>query len=381
MTAKKVLIAYATAGIGHKKAALAVEEALKDYTGQIEVKTIDVLDYSNALFKKAYPNVYLFLIGRLVYFWGFLYYLFDIKAVHNFTVWARKLYHIGNCGALAGFLNEYKPDVIVSTHFVMPDVAAYARKKYKLQFRVINIVTDYRAHAFWISDGVDNYVVAHEDTKKDLTLKWGIDENLVKVMGIPIEPKFSKEHDRHFYRTKLNIPQGNFTVLLLSGGFGVGPMYEIVARLVPVKDKLSVIVVCGHNKQVFEQIESFKSRSDMNIINFGFVNTIDELMAASDLYVGKAGGISTAEGLAMWLPLVFIRPIPGQESRNADFVVKNKAGRKVKDIDEIIDIIKDLKETKEHINALKQGVKEIQKKNASRDIAAFVMQSFRKAKE
>ena len=49
---KKILIAYANAGAGHRKAAHAIENALKEINKpNVEVKVIDTLDYSTSFLK------------------------------------------------------------------------------------------------------------------------------------------------------------------------------------------------------------------------------------------------------------------------------------------------------------------------------------------
>lgn len=371
--AKKILIAYATAGIGHKKAALAVRDALIAKNSGADVKVIDVLDYTNPFFKVSYPNVYLLLINKLILLWGFLYYTLDGKVSHYLLCWFREFYHVVNSFGLIKLIRDYKPDVVVSTHFLMPDVCYFVKKRYKLSMHVINVVTDYRAHSFWISRGVDSYVCAEDETFNDLTSKWQIPKDRVRTLGIPVEPKFSAPHDRSFFRKKLNIPEKNFTALILSGGYGVGPMSEIVSQLASVKEDLSVIVVSGHNEVLFNKVEEVKKKTDMQIINFGFVNTVDELMSASDIYIGKAGGISTAEAICMGLPLIYVRPIPGQESRNADLVIKRKGARRIKDILDIVPIVSELKQNKEKLNAMRQGIKTLQKNSASSEIADYIL--------
>lgn len=371
---KKILIAYATAGIGHKKAALAISEAVKNFNPQdVEVKTIDVLDYTNDFFKWAYPNIYLMLITHLMTLWGALYYSLDTRISYFLTKHFRKLYHVVNSAKLVRFLLEYKPDVVVSTHFLLPDVCDYVEKKYKLKMNVVNVVTDYRAHAFWISDGVDSYVVAHALTQDDLVKKWRVNKDKVKVLGIPIGPKFSVEHDPKFFRAKYGIPENNFVILLLSGGYGVGPMYETIEELNSIASNLSVICICGHNKQLYERINTLIKTTKVHVVNFGYVDTVDELMAASTIYIGKAGGISTAEGITMGIPLVYIRPIPGQESRNARFIMDNKAGKTVKTVSELKDYIKELKDSPEKVKELKKNIRDVRKVNASKDIAAYIL--------
>ena len=54
----------------------------------------------------------------------------------------------------------------------------------------------------------------------------------------------------------------------------------------------------------------------------GFTTEMDKYMAAADLMVGKAGGLTTSEALARALPMALIEPIPGQEERNADHLLE-----------------------------------------------------------
>jgi processive 1,2-diacylglycerol beta-glucosyltransferase len=45
-------------------------------------------------------------------------------------------------------------------------------------------------------------------------------------------------------------------------------------------------------------------------------------MAAADLLVGKAGGLTSSEALARGLPLLIVNPTPGQEERNSDHLLE-----------------------------------------------------------
>ncbi len=369
---KKVLIGYATAGVGHKKASLAVKEAFNEMQG-VEVKTIDVLDYTNPFFKKAYPNGYLFLIGHLIYFWGFLYYFFDIKLVHRLSAGLRVLYHVMNSGPLVKFLIEYKPDVVISTHFLLPDVCNYVEKKYGFRTEVINVVTDYRAHSFWIAEGVDRYCVADRETFNDLTVKWGVSPDMVNITGIPVEPKFTAPHDKAVFRKKIGIPEHNFTILLLSGGYGVGPVLELVKALDKLRENMTLIVICGHNAGLYENVEAFRKTASSQVINFKYVDNVDELMSCSDVYVGKAGGISTSEAICIGVPLIYIRPIPGQESRNARYVSDNGAGITVKSVIQVAEVVKGLMEDPAKLKVMSDNIRKLYKKDSASAVAGLAV--------
>jgi len=170
----------------------------------------------------------------------------------------------------------------------------------------------------------------------------------------------------------MGIDPDKFTVLILSGGYGMGPIFEMVRYLNDPSMKISLIVICGHNKVLYNKIEKFKKDAAIQILNLGYVNNVSELMTVSDLYIGKAGGISTTEALVMGLPLVFVRPIPGQESNNARLVIKEGSAVMLKDVRGINAIVKELSSSPEALDGLRNSVKRIKKPNAARDIAAFV---------
>jgi len=369
---KKILITYATAGVGHKKAALAIKSAFEEKNIGNDIRTIDVLDYTNAFFKKSYPYTYLLLVNKLIILWGLLYYLLDLKLTHYLFYPFRKISHILNSKRLIKYILEFKPDVIISTHFLTADILAYVKKKHKLDIQMINVVTDYRLHSFWISEAVDIYTVGDDEAKMDLIRKWKVEPDKIKVFGIPIEPKFLVKHDKNNIRQKLKLPP-KFTVLLLSGGYGVGPILEILKILNESKIEMSAVTVCGHNNDLYNKVNTFKNNAGFNLVNFAYVDNVDELMAASDVYIGKAGGISSTEALAQGLPSVFVRPIPGQEKRNADLLIRMGCGIVVKKINNIGHIVKNLKESEDKIKIFKERIKKNKKVNAARDIVEFVL--------
>lgn len=371
---KKVLITYATAGIGHKKASIAIKAALdKKKNEDLDVRIIDVLDFTNAFLKKIYISVYIILVNHIVLVWAILYYLLDFRIIHCFLYPLRRMSHLLNFRKLMTFMLEFKPDVVISTHFLTADLCYYLRKKYGLKFHLINVITDYRAHSFWVADNIDTYIVAHEKTRMDLMQKWGVDSNRIKIMGIPAEPKFSIKHDKKSIRDKLGLPLDQFTILLMGGGYGVGPILKILKILEDSKLSLSLLIVCGHNKKLYDGINNFNKNPFLYIKNYQFVDNVDELMAASDVYVGKAGGINTTEALAQDLPIIFVRPIPGQEKRNARLIVDSDAAIRLRRIADLVDIIKELMESKEKIKLIKENINRIKRPDAASDIADFIV--------
>lgn len=372
MSKRKIVIAYATAGIGHRKAAQAVYEALAAKDRDVEVRFIDVLEYTNLFFKKTYCTTYLFLVNKFGFLWGFFYYFFNIKAVHSLFLPLRRALHLLNSRRLVRFLVEYKPDVVVSTHFLPPDICDYVKKKYAIPIHVINIITDYKVHSFWLSDSIDTYIVGHQKVKDELINKWGIPDDSIKIFGIPVTSKFSEEHDRILLRKKLGISEKSFTVLLMSGGYGVGPVVEILRALDKASFPLAAIAVAGHNKALHRKIEAFRRNATIRIISLGYVDNVDELMAASDICIGKAGGISTSEAAAIGLPFVFVNPIPGQERANADLFVGLGMALGLKGIKNLREIVEGLNTSPGKMTILRERIKRVKKPYAAYNIAEFI---------
>ena len=120
--------------------------------------------------------------------------------------------------------------------------------------------------------------------------------------------------------------QNRFTILVSAGGFGVGPVEHIIESLSGLSRSAQVVVVCGRNEELLARlrdvVRKFAKVPGVEFHLLGFTTEMDELMAASDLFVGKPGGLTTSEALAKGLPMVVINPIPGQEERNSDHLLE-----------------------------------------------------------
>ncbi|MEK9169393.1 MAG: glycosyltransferase, partial [Patescibacteria group bacterium] len=135
---------------------------------------------------------------------------------------------------------------------------------------------------------------------KNRLLHMGIEEQRIKEFGIPSAPGFLKIQDREQIAKKLGIEAKKFTMLVMTGSFGVGPLEEIAGSLCA---DAQVLVVCGRNKTLFKRLEK---KNLSNVLAFGFINNPEELMAVSDVIITKPGGLSIAELLNMELFPIFI---------------------------------------------------------------------------
>lgn len=367
---KRILIIYASSGAGHRKAAEAIKAAY-DASGRNDAAIIDSLDYTNKFFKFMYPATYLFLVNFAPLLWGFFYYLSDNGKVYYFISKIRRISNWMNSRPLVKYILDTRPDIIVFTHFFASEVVADLKKRGKFQGKLITIITDYGSHSFWFSSQIDAYIVGFDETRSDL-LRRGVPEDKIKVLGIPVDIPFTKDVDKIGLREKLGIERDKFTALVISGGFGVGPVKELVYCLGNLARPIQLLVVCGRNPLLYQDVLKLKERFKVPARIYEFVNNVAELMAASDVIITKAGGLTSTEALAKGLPLVIVSPIPGQETKNCNLLVKYGAAVKLYSIQGVCDKIVELFDDRNSLLRMQENIFKIRKPNASSEIVKFI---------
>ena len=318
----RVLVLSASAGAGHLRAAEAVEKAIRLRGVATEVQHLDVLKYTNQVFRHVYSKTYIDLVNKAPEVLGWLYdYLDDPKKNDPIRLAFDRL----NANPFIRYLRRYQPDVAICTHFLPSGIISSLKGERKIQVLNSVVVTDFDVHAMWLCRHAEQYFVALEETKVHLRAM-GVPEPLVTVSGIPIDPVFAVPKDKRAMRRKHGLDEDRFTILVSAGGFGVGPVGRLMQALSRLEHPARVVAVCGRNAALKAElagaIQSFPKSSAVAFTLLGFTTEMDELMTAADLFVGKPGGLTTSEALAKGLPMVVINPIPGQEERNSDHLLE-----------------------------------------------------------
>jgi processive 1,2-diacylglycerol beta-glucosyltransferase len=197
---------------------------------------------------------------------------------------------------------------------------------------VVSVVTDFEAHALWMAECVDLYCVAAESTGARLLAR-GAKPGSVAATGIPIASRFSQAVDPKAVRRAMGIREDFPVILVLSGGFGMGPIAEMMTQIDKAPAEFQVIAVAGRNEELRRELAALECRHPVRVL--GFANNVHELMAISSLVVTKPGGLTTSEALAMGKPLLIVNPIPGQEAANSDFLLEHGAGSKVNRVEDL----------------------------------------------
>ncbi len=371
----KVLIVYAKAGAGHLRAAEAVFHAFKRRGQDQDVTLIDCLDYTNPWFKNLYPNVYIFLVRFLPFIWAFIYYALDKRWFYSLIRPLRRLNNWLVSKKFAEFLKKEKPQVVISTQFFASEVVAALKKNKEIESALISVLTDFGLHTFWESQDVDIFIVGSEDTKKELLLR-NIPQHKIKALGIPVQPPL-KQFDRLKLREEIGLQKELFTILIAGGGFGVGPIKELVSSLdslsAELRVKVQIIVVCSRNKKLFAEIGDIAGRLRISSKLFGFVPDLYKMMAASDVIISKSGGLTSSEALAQGLPMIIISPIPGQETKNCRFLVKNGAAFRIDRPCQVNNIVERLIKTPDELEKMRRNAQGVARPNAADEIVELAL--------
>lgn len=373
MGVDRILVLSVKAGAGHLRAAQAVTHAIRERFPNVEVVSADALEYTNAAFRKGYTEGYETLVRNLPSVWERIYESLETKPADSnakklATLWSRL-----NTKHLLMFVENFKPDVIACTHFLPAEVLGAQRAKGKLRAPVYTILTDYDIHSMWIQEGVTGYFVASSEMAHALREK-GIGTASVEVSGIPILPEFAREYPpRETTRQTLGLNPAQRTVLVAAGGFGMMSADDAVKLLAGHLPEAQFLAVAGRNAELEKRLKKLARAYKGRVKPFGFVDNMHELMAASDVAVSKSGGLTTSECLAMGLPMLVFNPIPGQEERNAIYLLEHGAGLWTRTPAQMLFKVKALLDDPKRLADMQEAARRIARPRAAFDIAERLM--------
>jgi processive 1,2-diacylglycerol beta-glucosyltransferase len=224
-------------------------------------------------------------------------------------------------------IKRFAPDVIVSTQMIPAAMACYLKQRGRIEAPIVGVTTDFGVHDFWKQSGIDRYCVAHE------SIAYGVSDALVDrmvVTGVPLMPWFAAPLSQPEARFELRLPQDVPIVLVLGGGLGLS--VDAVARvLLQHPGPARIVAIAGRNASAYAALKSLAAQYPERLHVCEWTERMDLYLRAADLVVGKPGGISVAEALACGRPLLATRSLGGQEGFNVGFLERYEVGGLVRD--------------------------------------------------
>jgi 1,2-diacylglycerol 3-beta-galactosyltransferase len=361
---KKILYLFSDTGGGHRSAATAVVRAVehlgKDKYSQ---EMVDVFAACSG-FLNVFAKMYAPVIKYSPRLWGQLYYWLDDE---------RKLDQLERLSRpfilkeLKKLLLEKRPEVVVSVHPLVNHLTVKAIRETGLNIPFVVVITDpVTLHRAWIAPEVDLCIVATPEAKK-LAIRYGMPERKIKVIGMPIDPKFFlKDKAKEMAKARGHLNPKLFTILMMGGGEGAGKMHDIIKEFERTGFNGQLIVIAGRNRRLEAKLRTGKFSFPVKV--FGFTDKVHELMAESDLIITKAGPGTIAEAMAMNLPIIITSWLPGQEEGNVEFVVRENVGRVSRNSRRVVELVNEIRETSE-FEEMKKNIKKVSRPQAALEIA------------
>ncbi len=371
-----ILIVHASLGTGHTSAALALEEAYQRFP-DVHVQAIDILDYTNELTRTALQTFYLQVSEKAPALYKIMYEGTESDDP-DAALGSEKLLSIVGppfFSSLQKLIKETAPDIIVSTHALAVQVVhrLVQRDEYTGQHGVV--ITDFVAHRTWMAEGVDAYFVPSDLTREILANR-GVPREKLFVTGIPVKLEIGEPKEPSAMRAKHSLPQDVPLVTLFGGGIAAERVQRMVTRLVASSESFELVVVAGRNEELENALAEVSGGENVHLRKLGKIDFVDDLIAASDLVVTKAGGLIVSEVLARSTPMIIIDPIPGQEEWNADFVAGAGAGVQLRMPEMVPAAVEFLLQQKTRLRAMGTFAREAGHPHAALDIAEHTLDAW-----
>ena len=323
----KVLILTAHYGNGHVQVAKTLEQTFRQ-KGIEDVIVCDLFGESHPFITDITKYLYLksYTIGKELY--RLFYYgvekIYDKKIASWYANFGRK--------RLKTLLQVEKPDIVINT---FPIIAVPELKKQTgISIPVYNVLTDFCVHKIWIHREVDRYFVA-TDHVKELMVDIGVPAEQIVETGIPIRSSFELKVNPEIIYTKYQLCKNKKILLIVAGAHGVlGNVKELCQSFMSVPN-LQVVVVCGKNEALKQDLLSLQKQNSDALKVFGYVENIDELFRVTSCMITKPGGITLSEAAALQVPVILYKPVPGQENENAMYFERKGAAVVIRDDSEV----------------------------------------------
>ena len=310
---ERVLILSAGVGSGHNSAAAALEQAALARDDVAEVRVIDVLQESTALYRELLEKGYFALVENVPWLvdWGYDVSDQPFRRRGPLDPWTR-----ANASPAVNEIKRFRPTAVICTHFLPAQLVASLLLRGVIDAKTAVVTTDYDFQGLWLTSAFHAFFVAREESKVQLTTL-GVPSDRVKVTGIPVAANNQAEAARADDAPPM--------VLISAGASGGDYALAVVRQTLHMRSSFTATVVCGRNTDLYRRVSQLVASSGDRYRVLGYTAEMPKLLHDADLFVGKPGGLSASECMAAGLPMVLVNPIPGQEVRNGDYLMEHGA--------------------------------------------------------
>ncbi len=318
-------LVYFNAGGGHRAAALALQEVMRQQQRPWSVRLVDLAQVLDAK-------------GRFRRFTGVSpEELYNRRLARGWTLGLGQelrllqgMIRLGHA-ALVRTLQQHwlaaEPDMVVSLvpNFNRALCESVTRTLPGVPF--VTVLTDMADHPphFWIEPGQDQHIVCGTPHAQEQAFDAGYTRQQVSLTtGMILRPQFYRPMpiDWEAERRTLGLDPARPTGVVLFGGQGSTQMVRIARALGDVQ----LILMCGHNEALARELRAMRTPAAHAVL--GFTPEVWRYLRLGDFFIGKPGPGSLSEAVHMWLPVITFRnawTLP-QERFNASWVQQTGVG-------------------------------------------------------
>ncbi len=383
MPKSDIVFCFSDTGGGHRSATEAIEAAIEELLNQpgafhdISVLADNVVEKTHPI-NRAFVDFYNFLLrhsqSSMKYYFWFIQFFKPNNSGPGYAISSKYLKEL---------LVRNEPSVVVVVH---PMIAYYLGRAIKElgileKTKLITVITDPNAQLWrgWACPDSQLTIVPNQVTF-DKLVEWGMDVGKLKIVGMPVHPEFCKpaQVEPHEFKLNLGLEPDRYTVCINAGWAGGGNMIAIYRALERIDRAIQVVFLCGHNQSLYQKATQEASKSRIPTAVLPFHDRLADLMAAMDLMITKAGGLTTYEAVARRLPLAFdmITPPMPQEAGTIDILVENRLASRIVRPKDILSIVQAAPEKRSnYLHGELPSAQSLDRVDAVYDIAKIILRN------
>ncbi|HVV07685.1 glycosyltransferase [Amycolatopsis sp.] len=312
----KVLIVSAAMGEGHNATGRALQDSIARLWPDAETRWLDALDVMGSGVGPLFRWIYVSNVQRTPWLYEFFY-----RALWRYRWFASasKRFVGAWCGRrLAGRIDEYGPDLVLSTYPLGTAGLAWLRRHDRLGMPAGAWISDFAPHPFWVYADIDLNLVMHE--RAVAPALHCVPEAAVAVSAPPVRSAF-RPGDQEAARARLGLPPGAFVALVSCGSLGFGDVEDAATELLDAHPDVLPVVVCGRNTALLQRLQPLAER-EPRLRLLGWTDEMPAYTVAADVVVTNAGGATGLEALACGRPVLMHRPIAAHGRANAELMAE-----------------------------------------------------------
>jgi UDP-N-acetylglucosamine:LPS N-acetylglucosamine transferase len=342
----RICLAFSDTGGGHRSAVEAIEAGINEIAlheprgNQFDLVLDNVCEKSHPV-NRAFVDAYNYILRHDQKAMKYYYWLIETLKPNDSEIGYRI-----SAPYLKKLYTRVDPHVVVSVHPMANQYTERALQDAGLRDKVkfVCVVTDPNGNFWkgWACPQADLTIVPNE-LARDQLIAWGVPHDRIRTLGMPVHPDFVKPPtvSRDEFRSHLGLRPDRLTICINAGWAGGGNMSLIYKALSQVSRPIQAVFLCGHNRELYERARELAAHGTVPTAVLPFHDRMSDLMAAMDMMVTKAGGLTTFEAIARRLPIVFdtiTKPMP-QEAGTVEMLVKQGVAQAVQEPDDIVDIV------------------------------------------